>query len=216
MISNKFTLYYSKNHLISYKKVEKDSIMDTQIRGKQSYYSPQDLNNVMKLLWSQNIMWTRFYIISAVSKLPDLIYVADRLLENPRDFANVFRIYYGEQAAQKIEHLFREHLTLTMKLTNSYIVGKATGNTAVITDLEKQWYENADKLADYLSSINPNWGKQMLLNLFQNQLDMTKDEIQKRVSGQYAADVNLYDFLEYHALMTADILAGGILKQFYS
>lgn len=185
--------------------------MDKNINENKSFYTPEDLKNILRMLWSQHIMWTRSYIISAISKLNDIEVVTNRLLEKPRDFANVLRIYYGDKIANEFEDLFREHLTLVVNLVISYI----EGNSADITETERKWYENATQLATFLSSINPYWDIKTLQNLFYNHLDMTKDQILKRLNNQYAADVYLYDFIEYHALMIADIMADGIIKQFY-
>ena len=185
--------------------------MDKNMNENKSFYKPEDLKNILRILWSQNIMWTRSLIISKIEKLNDIEVVKNRLLENPRDFSNVLRIYYGDKNANEFEDLFREHLNLTEKLINSYI----EGNSAAITDTERKWYQNATQLATFLSNINPYWDIKTLQNLFYNHLDMTKDEILKRLNNQYAADVYQYDFIEYHALMIADIMASGILEQFY-
>ncbi len=185
--------------------------MDNKLSQNQSFYTTDELRNVIRLLWSQNILWTRFLIISIISKLNDIEVVTNRLFENPRDFANVFKIYYGDIIADEFENLLREHLSLTIALINSYI----TTNSSAIQELEKQWYENANQLALFLSDINPYWNYQMLQNALYYHLDMTKDEIIKRLNGQYAADVYLYDFIEAHTLMIADIMVNGIINQFY-
>lgn len=200
--------------------------MDNDFVENQNFYTPEDLKDVLKLLWSQQILWTRFFIVSAINRLPDLEVVTNRLLESPKDFANVFKIYYGDVVSNHIEDLLREHLTLTIKLINSYISQYAMQEkspisnmplieTPIIKDVEKQWYDNARRLATYLSSINPYWDKNNIQSILYNHLDMTKDEILKRLYGQYAADVFQYDFIEYHALMIAEVLADGIIKQFY-
>lgn len=200
-------------HFISYRNYldKRITYMDNKFSQNQSFYTPDELRNVIQLLWSQNILWTRFLIISIISKLNDIEVVTNRLFENPRDFANVFKIYYGDIIADEFENLLREHLSLTIALINSYI----TSNSSAIQELEKQWYENANQLALFLSNINPYWDKQMLQNVLYYHLDLTKDEILKRLNGQYAADVYLYDFIETHTHMIADIMANGIINQFY-
>ncbi len=201
--------------------------MDNYSAGKSGYYTPEDLKDVMEQLWSQQILWTRFYLVSAVSKLPDLEVVENRLLESPRDFANVFRIYYGDATADQLESLIREHLTLTVQLINAFIEeydsrrntsfsNIPVGSTPKTAALERQWRDNADTYAAFLAGINPYWDQSEMRNNLSNHLDMTKDEITKRIYGQYAADVYQYDFIEYHALMLAGIMADGIIKQFYT
>lgn len=187
--------------------------MDNTNNIKPGFYTDNELRNVIRQLWNETIMWTRFLIISKVSKLKDIEVVTNRLLQNPIDFAYVLRIYYGGNIANEFENLLREHLNLTIKLIDSYV---SKNSTIGSSSIEKQWYDNANQLASFLSSINPYWDKQTLINAFNNHLDMTKDEIQKRLYGQYSADVDAYDFITYHTLMIADIMADGIIKQFYN
>lgn len=52
----------------------------------------------MNLVWEHHIMWTRIILISIASDLKDLAATQTRLLQNPKDIANVFRKYYGNNA----------------------------------------------------------------------------------------------------------------------
>lgn len=55
----------------------------------RNQYTPQQiyLMNRLRQLWGQHVYWTRFFIISAAADLGDLAPVAERLLQNPKDFA---------------------------------------------------------------------------------------------------------------------------------
>lgn len=183
--------------------------MDNQANIAQNFYSVDDLRNHFRLLWSQNIMWTRFLIISLISKSDDILVVTNRLFENPRDFSNLLKLYYGDAQSKEFEQLFQDYITLTIKLIKDYILGN------INTETETQLYEKAAQIATFLSSINPYWNQNLLQKLLFDHLDMTKDEIMKRLNKDYAADVYLYDFIEYHALMIADIMSNGLIRQFY-
>ena len=156
-------------------------------------------------------MWTRFYIISASSKLGDLIYLKDRLLENPRDFANVLQIYYGSQSAKKFEDLWTNHLLITLELIDDLVNGNYVG----ADQTEKKWYSNSSEVADFLSHINPFWKKSLLETILFGHLSLTKDQILKRINGDYYGDIGSYDLIEYQISMFADLIIHGILKQFY-
>ncbi|HKW14493.1 MAG TPA: hypothetical protein VJS69_08410, partial [Candidatus Krumholzibacteria bacterium] len=56
----------------------------------------------MRKLWEDHVMFTRNYVISATSNLPDAQPVLDRLLKNQDDIGNAIRPYYGDAAAQKL------------------------------------------------------------------------------------------------------------------
>lgn len=56
----------------------------------------------MNLVWEQLIMWTRMLLISIVENLGDLDATRTRLLENPKDIADIFRKFYGNEVASLI------------------------------------------------------------------------------------------------------------------
>lgn len=194
--------------------------MDNATMVNENYYAPEDLKDAMKLLWLQQIMWTRFLMVSMLSDLPDLEVVTNRLFESPKDFSDLFAWYYGKDIAGQFEELLRKHLTLTVNLINSYKIAfslhQPIENSSMSKQIEQAWYDNAKQISSFISKINPNWNENQLNTILRDHLDMTKDEIIKHLYGQYAADVYQYDFIEYHILMLADILSNGIIKQFYT
>lgn len=170
-----------------------------------------NLINLFRELWEEHIMWTRSFIISTVSELDDLEYVTHRLLRNPTDFANVFRLYYGDEIAKEFEKLFTEHLTIAANLVNH---AKA-GDTEAANQDRSDWYKNADEIISFLASINPYWSMKKFQSLFYHHLKMTEDEAVYRLTGKYAQDIINYDIIQSEALKMADIMSYGILEQFY-
>ncbi len=173
------------------------------------YYSREDLRNILRQLWSQYSLWTRFYIVSKMANLGDLEIVTNRLYEVPIDFYNVLRIYYNNNSVQEFENLLREQIDLTIQIIDEINAGQP------LDTVEARWRENANQISLLLTQLNPYWNLQTLQNLFYNHLDMTEYEAQKRYSRQYAADVYEYNFIEYHTLMFADYMWNGIINQLY-
>ena len=66
----------------------------------------------MNLVWEQHIMWTRMLLISIADNLGDLDATRTRLLENPKDIADIFRRFYGNDFANLIQKLLTEHLVI--------------------------------------------------------------------------------------------------------
>jgi hypothetical protein len=89
-----------------------------------------------------------------------------------------------------------------------------TGNTTGAAAAEKQWYENADQIATFLSSANPNWPVQDSKTMLHNHLALTKSEAVARLTGNYTADIAAFDKIHRQAMMMSDELADGIIKQF--
>ena len=111
---------------------------------KSCFYNHQEIINIMRKLWSQHVYWTRFFIISTAEKLQDLKYVTNRLLENPGDFAEVLKLFYGEKKADEFKKLLTEHLQIAGDLVNA----DKNMNTSKADDLRKKWYANADNIAE--------------------------------------------------------------------
>jgi hypothetical protein len=110
------------------------------------------LRNLWRTLWEQHVAWTRMLIISIAHSLPDEALVTKRLLRNPSDMAAVIKHFYGNERASKFSSLMTDHLAIAAQLVKA---AKA-GDQAATADAEKRWYANADEIADFLSSINPN------------------------------------------------------------
>ncbi len=170
----------------------------------------RNLKDIFRKLWEQHIMWTRAYIISTAADLGDLQSVTRRLLQNPGDFANEFRKYYGDNKARDFANLLSEHLLIAARLVND----AKMQNTQAVEAGEKKWYENADAIAEFLAGINPYWSRQEWRNMLYEHLRLTKNEAVYRLSGQFDADIILYDSIEDSALKMADYMAQGIEGQF--
>ncbi|MDP4153708.1 MAG: acetylglutamate kinase [Bacillota bacterium] len=169
-----------------------------------------DLQDTFRKLWEQHILWTRSFIISTAEGLKDLDVVTKRLLRNPEDFANVFKRFYGEQVADEFKRLFEQHLLIAADLVNS---AKA-GNRREVEENRAKWYANADNIAVFLSRINPNWSRREWQDMLYSHLRMTEMEAVRRLNGQYADDVSIYDDIEDQALKMADYMYRGISRQF--
>jgi hypothetical protein len=170
------------------------------------------LNQVFRMLWEQHVAWTRMLIISIAAGLPDEELVTERLLRNPPDMAAVFRRYYGDRIASRFSSLMKDHLVLAAQLVKD---AKA-GNSQAAEEAEKKWYANADEIAAFLSTINSNWPKSVLMNMLHEHLSMTKDEAVLRLSKKYNSDITVYDQIEKQALEMADAFTDGIIKQFFN
>lgn len=69
-----------------------------------------DLMNNICMLLEQHGAWTRMAIMSMVLGLPDEDLVINRLLQNPVDFANALKFFYGDKIALKFSDLLKSHL----------------------------------------------------------------------------------------------------------
>ena len=164
----------------------------------------------MNLAWEQHIMWTRMLLISIAENLKDLEATQSRLLRNPKDIADIFKIYYGNAIANKIQQLLTEHLVIGKDL----IVALKNKNQEQATKLNTKWYQNADEMAEAFSSINPFYPKETVRKMLYEHLRLTTDEVNNRLKGNYVEDINSYDIVQKEILKMSQFFVNGIVKQF--
>lgn len=169
-----------------------------------------DTKMAMRKLWEDHIVWTRNYIISAIADLQDLDAVTNRLLRNQDDIGNAIKPYYGSDAGNKLTKLLRDHILLAAKVVKAAKVNDKNALDAA----QKEWSKNAEDIATFLSSANPNWNKIDLLQALQMHLDLTTQEASARLHKDWQADIKAYDTNHDHMLMLSDMLVDGIAKQF--
>jgi hypothetical protein len=169
------------------------------------------LSNTMRRLWTEHVLWTRFFIVSTAFNLPDLQFVTNRLLQNPVDFAKVLTPFYGEEIAMEFQRLLTEHLAIAGQLVNA---AKA-GNNEEADRQQKLWYANAEKIAKFLASINPYWSEREWRDLLFSHLRMTEDEAIDILTGHYEKSIRDFDMIQAEALRMADVMTNGIIRQFH-
>ena len=70
------------------------------------------LREGMRRLWDDHVVWTRLFIISTLSDLPDAPATTERLLQNQTDIGNAIKPFYGDAAGTKLTGLLREHILI--------------------------------------------------------------------------------------------------------
>ncbi len=182
----------------------------TQARETLRFVSMHRLSNQIRLLWEQHVYWTRMLILSIVFGLPDFEFVANRLLRNPKDFAEVLHLFYGTDVVSEFTKLFTKHLTIAAELVKNL----KERDTASAADAERRWYANADQLAEFFGRINPFCPEEEWRKMLYEHLSMTKNEAVYMLMGRYEDSINTFDDIEQQALIMADTMTEGLIEFF--
>lgn len=169
-----------------------------------------NLQRTMDLVWEQHIMWTRMLLISIAENLSDLEDTKNRLLENPKDIADVFKTYYGNNIANTIQKLLTEHLVIGANL----ITALKNGNQKLADELNSNWYKNADNMAVAFSNINPFYPREAVRKMLYEHLKLTTDEVSARLNKNYIADIKAFDMVQKEILKMSKFFVDGIVRQF--
>jgi hypothetical protein len=84
-----------------------------------------------------------------------------------------------------------------------------------VNEASGRWYANADEIAAFLSSANPEqWPLDHMKQMMKEHLDLTLEEAVARLTANYDADIAAYDKIRVQILGMADMLSLGIINQF--
>jgi hypothetical protein len=170
-----------------------------------------DLTLAMNKLWEDHVTWTRIYIMSATSGLPDADAAAQRLLQNQADIGYAIKPIYGDEAGDQLTSLLKEHILIAVDLLNA----AKSGDTEAFNQANERWYENANTLALFLHNANPeNWSLDDMQSMMKQHLDLTLEEAVARLNGNWQGDVTAYDKVHDEILQMAGMLTSGIVNQF--
>ncbi|HEV8386663.1 MAG TPA: hypothetical protein VGQ03_03480 [Nitrososphaera sp.] len=169
-----------------------------------------ELRIALRDLWVDHVIWTRQYIVAAAADAPDTDFAAQRLLKNQEDIGNAIKPFYGDEAGDELTSLLKDHILIAVDLLNAAKAGDSAG----LEEAEEKWYDNADDIATFLSDANPNWPKEHMISMLDEHLSLTKGEAVARLTGDYSTDVVTFDEIHRQAMIMADGLADGIVKQF--
>jgi hypothetical protein len=170
-----------------------------------------ELTLVMDKLWEDHVTWTRVYMISATSELPDAQTAAERLLQNQVDIGDAIKPLYGDQAGDQLTELLNEHILVAVELLEA----AKSGDEGAFEDANRRWYENGDQIATFLNRANPdNWPLSDMQAMMNAHLDLTLEEATARLKGDWVADVAAYDKVHDEILEMSGMLTEGIVAQF--
>jgi hypothetical protein len=178
--------------------------------ANQASVADESVHAEMRRLWEEHVAWTRFFLIADVAGLEDAPQTTARLLQNQVDIGNAIKPYYGAAAGNQLSSLLEVHITDAVTLVNAARAGDQEGAMRASV----AWYANADDIASFLASANPNWSVGELMRLMDLPLRQTTQEATDRLKMNWVADIADHDAVETHILHMADVLSGGISAQF--
>lgn len=168
------------------------------------------LREDMRKVWTDHVVWTRNYTVSAVDGTPDQGKMLERLLQNQVDIGNAIKPYYGEAAGNQLAKLLKDHILIAGKVLDA----AKSQNQADLKKYNTEWYKNGDDIVEFLSGLNNNWSLNELRDMFHMHLQLVTDGVVARIKKDPAADILALDKGTLHMLIFADVLSDGIIKQF--
>jgi hypothetical protein len=133
-----------------------------------------------------------------------------RLLRNQADIGNAVAVYYGADAGKQLSDLLSTHINDAVPV----LTAAKAGDTAALNRAVTEWYANAQDIADFLASANPNWKQNDMRQMMKTHITQTIGYAGDVIGGHYDAAVTKYDEAEAHMTEMADMLSAGLIEQF--
>ena len=171
-----------------------------------------ELRQGMRDLWADHVVWTRAYIVAAVADDPSASSALDRLMRNQEDLGSAIAPYYGSAAGTGLTDLLKEHISIAGE-----VVGAAKSkDDAKLQDADGRWHRNAEEIATFLSVANSNWSRADLVRMLNEHLSLTTQQATLRLQQNWREDTATFDRIYDQAMMMADALSDGVIRQFPS
>ncbi len=182
-------------------------------KAKITRESPKavELREDLRDLWVGHIFWVRN--VALTTKLGDVEgakVAEEHVVKNARAIADAIVPFYGQAAADKLFGLLVGHYGAVKEYMTASYAGNKDGKDAAVDKLKK----NAEEIATFLSSANPNWPKETLVSLLLAHGGHHIAQIDAFAEKNYASEAQTSDAMVKHINMVADALGKGIVKQF--
>jgi len=170
-----------------------------------------ELQLALRDLWVGHIFWVRNVVLATKYGDADAAKVAEnKVVEDARAIADAIAPIYGKGASDKLFSLLAGHYGAIKDYMTAAFAGNTDAKGVAVEKIKK----NAEEIAAFLSSANPNWPKQTLVDLLMAHGAQHIAQINQVNIKDFSAEAKTWDDMKKHIYMIADALANGIVKQF--
>ena len=170
-------------------------------------YGQMNLIFQSRTLWRDLVMWSRIYLNSRLAGIGPLEDVYNRIYRIPLEFGNIFRLIFGNQAAEVVIQQLSSNVVLYRQLVEAMI----TGNNEAAATITQELYKNADERAAYMASINPFWDETQWRNLIYNFYTFSFQEIISILTND-PKNIGLFDRFMQYTDAIGDYFAQGLFN----
>lgn len=169
-----------------------------------------NLNNQMRKIWLEHVFYINSALMSILYNLDNKTIAFRNLTQNAIDLENLFAKYYSQDISNRIGNLFRNHILITLDMFNAI----KRNDARTLANLENELSKNSQEFANFLASINPNYDRVRLNDMFRRHESDLKNLAILTRDKKYEQANDLFNQIKSQALDMADMLTDGIIKAF--
>lgn len=174
----------------------------------------EQLNTIttFQRLWTYIAVWMRNFIQSTMFDSPNLDAISEKLYSLPLEFYDIFSSYYGPQYARQFINLLSNFIMSGMQL----VEGMKNNNQELVNASTVQWYQNADQLAKFFTSLNIFWDYNQWRYLLYQYIRAKIEEVVAITSGDYRREVEMFETIEDITFVIGNYMARGLISAYRS
>lgn len=170
-----------------------------------------ELSNVLRRYWTDAVHWIRALFLSVMFDLDNKEAVENRLVKNAKEFAEVYRVMYGDDVARQLE----SHIANFYRNLSDMSELLFRGDMDAANRLNPDLYTDLDEIVRLLGSVNSNIDQTALQVSLYELLSLVLEEAFMIYSRDYEKGIEQYDRIVDQALRVADDLAYAITQQIH-
>jgi hypothetical protein len=168
-------------------------------------------HDAMRALWEAHGSWTHMVIVSFAGSLPNLPAEEQVLLQNQVDIGDAVKPYYGAGAGNKLTALLKAHILGAVDVLEA----AKSGDKDRLAKAQAAWFVNGRQIADFLHTANPRFlSRTAARKMMKIHLEQVIEQAVDELTGKYAAGARAFAPYMRHILDMADMISGGIIRQF--
>ena len=174
-----------------------------------------ELKMAQRDLYVQHIFWVRDLVIATRLGEKGVVSEADEYgLKNAKAIGESIAPIYGQAAGDKFATLFTGHYMAVKSYMTAAFANNFKGSPALKKAALDKLTKNADEIAAFVSSANPNLPKATVYGLLVTHAQQHIMAIEATAKKDWAGEADMWDPMVKHVYTIADSLAEGIAKQF--
>ncbi len=173
------------------------------------------LKMALRSLYVDHIFWVRSLVASTRLGEKAAAKEADEYGEkNAKAIGRSITPFYGQAAGEKFATLFVGHYSAVKAYMTAAFANNFKGDAAAKKAAMDKLTKNADEIAAFVSSANPNLPKGTVLGLLLSHGQQHITTIDATAKKEWDKEADMWEPMVKHIYMLTDGLAEGIAKQF--
>ncbi len=163
-----------------------------------------------RLLWRDLASWLRSYRVSLHGGVENTDELSQRLFRLPEEYGSIFRVFFGDQPTEQYMFLLTQYIAILQSL----FIAQINNDVTAIENLTRQAYQNVNRTAALLASINPYWTQGDWLTLLNSFTRFQIWEATTFLAKDYTGNIDIFDSMLSKTNIIGDYFSEGITNYF--